>query len=266
MLGFSSSDVPGLVALVGGLSAVLTALVGLVGYRWSKQAIDAKDAQIAVLKEQIAAQKDQAPDTIRKQNQAVVESLNDEMSKLRSELSAMRTKLRDKSAALTDSENKLAQNYGISKLAFNISDYELELRRLSSFIMKSPWNPRVFPDGDDYAYEFYLKVVTFLRRDPEFAKGVVERASEWIMDYLFYPLLACMVEAPHLRDRADVIYQDFIDEIRAQGLLSDELQLYTDLQRMAKIGADFAALQQYSSYQTLMINQRGPAGYPYPMK
>lgn len=67
-------------AIVGVLSGFLTTVVGLLGYRWSKQVVEAKDAQIAGLKEQVASLKDLSPDTVKKQSQAVIDSLRDELS------------------------------------------------------------------------------------------------------------------------------------------------------------------------------------------
>ncbi len=265
MTSISELSIPEIVAIVGVLSTLLAALVGLIGYKWSKQAFDSKDAQIAVMREQIVALKDLAPDTVRKQNQAVVDSLNTELTSLRAELSTTRTKLKDKSTRLEQVEMKLSSNLGITKAAFAISDYEIELRRLSSFIMKSAWTPRSFPDGEGYGYEFYLMAIDFLRRDPEFEKVVVREASEWISDYLFHPLLACILFAPFLKDRANDIFGCFMNEIKVQGCLSDELPLYADLLSMANMGVDFTALREYSAYQYLMIHERGPDGYPYSM-
>lgn len=262
---WNNLKVTDIVAIVGVLSAFLSACVALIGFRWSRQVLDARDAQISVLKEQIAALKDQAPDVLRKQHQVIINALNDEINSLRTELSYQRGKLKEKSVALADAELRISADMGVTKAAFNISDYEVELRRLSSFIMKSPWNPRVFPEGEYYGYEFYLKAIEFLKRDSGFTKKTVEKASEWIMDYLFYPLLSCITNAPNLKDRAYDIYQEFMDEINAQGKLADELPLYKDLLRMVKMGADFGSLQKYSTYQTLMISDRGPSGYPYPM-
>ncbi|RSE98386.1 hypothetical protein [Achromobacter aegrifaciens] len=265
MPSISELSISEVVAILGVLSTLLAALVGLIGYKWSRQAFDSKDAQIAVMREQIVALKDLAPDTVRKQNQAVVDSLNAELTSLRADLSATRAKLKDKSSRLEQAETKLSANLGITRAAFAISDYEIELKRLSSFIMKSSWSPRIFPDGESYGYEFYLMAIDFLRRDPEFPKVVVREASEWILDYLFHPLYACIVFAPFLKDRANEIFGIFMDEIKAQRCLSDELRLYTDLLRMANMGVDFTALREYSTYQVLMIHEDGPEGYPYSM-
>lgn len=265
MPSLSELSISEVVAILSVLSTLLATLVGLIGYKWSKQAFDSKDAQIAVMREQIVALKDLAPDTVRKQTQAVVDSLNTELTSLRAELSTTRTKLKDKTTKLEQAKIKLSANLGITKAAFAISDYETELRRLSSFIMKSPWTPRGFPDGEGYGYEFYLMAIDFLRRDPEFEKVVVREASEWISDYLFHPLFACIVFAPYLKVRANEIFGSFMDEIKAQHCLSDELQLYTDLLHMANMGVDFTALREYSAYQYLMIHERGPDGYPYSM-
>ena len=251
------------VAIVGVLSGLLTAVVGLIGYRWSKQVVEAKDAQIAGLKEQISSLKDLSPETVKKQSQAVIESVKDELSTVRLELTATRSKLKEKAAKLDNALSEKAVGFGIPAALFGISDYELELRRLSSFIMRSPWNPRKFPDDEDYGYEFFLKAIDFYRRDPTFISGSVAQASEWIMDFLFYPLLACIILAPHLRERANTVYQDFLDEIQSQGILSDEVPLYRDLQRMANSNVAFAELQEYATFQHLMIAERGIGGYPY---
>jgi hypothetical protein len=252
-----------IVAILGVLSALVTAVVGLIGYRWSKQVVEAKDAQINGLKEQISGLKDLSPESVKKQSQAIIDSLKSEISTIRGELSATRAKLKEKASQLDEERSKRAVSLGIPTSLFGISDYELELRRLSSFIMRSPWNPRAFPEDEDYGYEFYLKAIEFYRRDPTFTSGVVAQASEWILDFLFYPLLACMILAPYLRERASLIYQDFLTEIEAQGLLSDELPLYRDLNKLAMQGAPFEQVQKYSTFQHLMIAEHGIDGYPY---
>jgi len=257
---FKITDV---LAIVGVLSGFLTAVVGLIGYRWSKQVVEAKDAQIAGLKEQIGSLKDLSPETVKKQSQAVIESIRDELATVRLELAATRAKLKEKATKLDDALSEREINLGIPKALFDISDYELELRRLSSFIMRRSWNPRKFPENEDYGYEFFLKAIDFYRRDPTFTSGAVAQASEWIMDFLFYPLLACIIQAPHLRDRANAVYQDFLNEIESQGILSDEVPLYRDVQRLANSDIGFSDLQKYATFQHLMISEQGIAGYPY---
>ncbi len=252
-----------IVAIIGVLSALLTAVVSLLGYRWSKQVVESKDAQIAGLKEQVSALKDFSPDSVKKQSQAIIDTLKDDLSVVRAELSATRSKLKEKSERLDKALNDRAMNMGIAKSLFDITDYELELRRLCSFIMRGPWNPRQFPGDEDYGYEFYLKALEFFRRDPTFTSKSVSQASEWIMDYVFYPLLACIALAPNQKDRANSAYDDFLEEIESQGILSDQLQLYRDLKRMANAGASFDELQQFSTFQYLMITENGDDGYPY---
>jgi hypothetical protein len=41
------------IAIVGVLTAFLTALVSLIGLRWNKQALEARDAQLDSLKQQL---------------------------------------------------------------------------------------------------------------------------------------------------------------------------------------------------------------------
>ena len=253
------------VAALGVLTAFVTALVGLLSYRSSKQVIEAKDAQIAGLKEQIVALKDLSPEAVKKQSQAVIDTLQARVSSLQDELAAVRKKLREKSEQLQEAASKNAETFGMYRAAFNISNNELELRRLSSFIMLSPWNPRPFPDNNLYPYEFYLNALDFFRRDEGFTKQAVMEASEWILDYLLYPLLACMLRAPGLAGRAEEIYSEFVSELQVQDILSDELPLYRDLLRMVRQGVDWDAMNKYSIYQHLMISEYGVSGYPYAM-
>ena len=55
------------IAIVGVLTAFLTALVSLIGLRWNKQALEAKDAQLAALKQQLEALRDRTPAELQKQ-------------------------------------------------------------------------------------------------------------------------------------------------------------------------------------------------------
>ena len=260
---FNDLKINDIVAVIGVLSTFLTAIIGLIGYRWSKQVVEAKEAQIATLKEQITALKDLSPETIKKQSQSIIESLQTEIATVRNELSSTRSKLKEKSSKLDEALTQQSVERGIPKALFEISDYELELRRLASFIMRSSWQPREFPSDQDYAYEFYLKVLEFYQRNPLFTSHSVSQASEWILDFLFYPLLACMIQAPHLKNRASAIYQDFLAEIESQGLLSDEVPLYRNLQQLALRDVAYEYLKDYSTFQFMMIKENGVEGFPY---
>lgn len=74
--------VPEVIALVGVLSAFLTALVSLIGLRWNRQALEAKDAQAASLKQQIEALRDRTPAELQKQVVALKELMELEVTRL----------------------------------------------------------------------------------------------------------------------------------------------------------------------------------------
>lgn len=123
------------VAIVGVLSAFLGALVALMGLRWSKQAVDAKDAQIAALRQQVDQWKDMSPGSVQTHVRALKELLEPQIEELRQNLNESNELLRRKSMEVTDEKRQIAALTGMGKLIFGIDDAELTVRRLTAWFM-----------------------------------------------------------------------------------------------------------------------------------
>src|SRR5262245_29910754 len=96
------------IAIVGVLTAFLTALVSLIGLRWNRQALEAKDAQLGSLKHQLDALQDRTPAELQKQVVALKELMESEVNRIQKNLEDSNILLRRKSAEVSDEKRAVA--------------------------------------------------------------------------------------------------------------------------------------------------------------
>jgi len=179
------------IAIVGVLAAFLTALVSLIGLRWNKQALEAKDAQLSSLKQQLDALRDRTPAELQKQMVALRDLMESEVSRLQKSLEDSNELLRSKATEVSDQKRAVATMLGYGRLFFGIDDGELLVRRLHELLYTRS-GPIDYGEQELAIWSFYLNAVRLVMSNDEACSGIVSRNPEWMLDYLIKPLLACM--------------------------------------------------------------------------
>jgi hypothetical protein len=179
------------IAVIGVVTAFLTALISLFGLRWSKQVFDAKDAQMDTLKQQLEALRDRTPAELQKQMIALKELMESEVSRLRASLDESNEMLRQKSAEISDDKRAIATALGYGRLFFGIDDGELLVRRLHGLLYNGT-SAIDYGEQELAIWSFYLNAIRLIMPNDEACAGIVTGNPEWMLDDLIMPLLACM--------------------------------------------------------------------------
>jgi hypothetical protein len=179
------------IALVGVLTAFLTALVSLIGLRWNRQALEAKEAQLSNLKQQLDALRDRTPAELQKQMVALKELMESEVDHLKKSLTNSNELLRRKAAEISDEKRAAATMLGYGRLFFGIDDSELLVRRLHELLYTRS-GPIDYGEQELSIWSFYLNAVRLIMPNDQACAGIVSGNPEWMSDYLITPLLACM--------------------------------------------------------------------------
>ena len=179
------------IAVVGVLAAFMTALLSLIGLRWNRQALEAKDAQLGTLKQQMEALRDRTPSEIHKQIVALKDLMESEIARLQTNLQDSNDLLRKKSDEVTDEKRAIGTMLGYGRVFFGIDDGELLIRRLHELLYTRS-GPIEYGEQELAIWSFYLNAVRLVMPNDESCASVVTGNPEWMLDYLIKPLLACM--------------------------------------------------------------------------
>ena len=231
--------IPEVIAVVGVLAAFLTALVSLVSLRWSKQAFDAKDAQLSTLKQQLDAVKERSPAELHKQVVALKDMMGEQISRLENSLNESNDLLRRKTAEISEDKRAITTMMGYGKLLFGIDDGELMIRNLYGFLYTRPGLPIDYGEQQLAIWTFYVNAVRLLLPDEQAVKVLVERSPEWILDYLIMPLLAS-IRFRSLLNPAKELLNAICDGMEATPF-SNEVSMYRAAMERAEQGYDFLA-------------------------
>lgn len=226
------------IAVVGVLSAFLTALVSLIGMRWNKQALDAKDAQMASLKQQVDSIKDRTPAELHKQVVALKELMEAEVAHLQKSLDESNVLLRRKSAEVSDEKRTIAGMLGVGRLFFGIDDGELLIRRLHGLLYTH--GSRINYGEQELAiWSFYVNATWLIMPNDEGCAAIVSGNPEWMLDYLILPLLASM-RFRSLRKPARELLERVCGAMEATPF-SNEVPIYREAIEQAEGGFDFSS-------------------------
>ena len=141
--------IPEIVGVVAVLSAFLTAVVAVIGVRWSKQVVETKDAEISGLKTQVVALKDQVS--------ATRGPLDEEIEDLKSQLQISNTLLQNKTDEIADERRDAAAVMGRGKAIFGIEDSELEIRAIKEIVFDRMGKPIDYGDQTRAIWSFYVR-------------------------------------------------------------------------------------------------------------
>jgi hypothetical protein len=224
------------IAVVGVLAAFISALVSLIGLRWNKQAIEAKEAQLGSLKQQLDALRDRTPAELQKQMVALKELMESEVGRLRRDLENSNMLLRQKATEVSDDKRAVATMMGYGRLFFGIDDGELLVRRLHELLYTRS-GPIDYGEQELAIWSFYLNAVRLVMPNDEACSGIVAGNPEWMLDYLITPLLACM-RFRSLREPAREVLERVCSAMERTPF-THEVPIYRDAIASAEGGFDF---------------------------
>jgi hypothetical protein len=241
------------IAVVGVLTAFLTALVSLIGLRWNKQALEAKDAQLGSLKQQLDALRDRTPAELQKQMVALKDLMESEVSRLQKSLEESNDLLRRKSAEVSDEKRAIGTMLGYGRLFFGIDDGELLVRRLHELLYTRS-GPIEYGEQELATWSFYLNAVRLVMPNDDACAGIVTGNPEWMLDYLIIPLLACMRFRSLKRPAREVL--DRVCTTLESTPFTHEVPIYREAIERAEGGFDFLAGHFPRDLQMRMIQSK----------
>lgn len=237
--------------MVGVLAAFLTALVSLVGLRWNKQALDAKDAQLGNLRQQLDALKDRTPSEIHKQVVALKELMESEVSRLQTSLEESNDLLRRKSVEVSEEKRAIGTMLGYGRLFFGIDDGELLIRRLYELVY-ARYGPIDYGEQELAIWSFYLNAVRLVMPNDEACSAIVSGNPEWMLDYLIKPLLACMRFRTLKKPAREAVERVCLALENTP--FAHEVPIYRDAIERAEGGFDFLSSDLPSELQMRMLD------------
>lgn len=231
-----SISITEVVALVGVLTAFLTALVAAIGLRWNKQTMTAKDAQLDTLRQQLEALRDRTPAELQKQMIALKDLMESETTRLQSSLRQSNELLRRKSAEISEETRYLAASFGRARI-MGLDDGEILIRQLHGLLYDR--RQKIDYGEQELAiWTFYVRVVQIGIPNAEVCKTIVTGNPEWMLDYLITPLLGSM-RFQSLRISAKEALERVFDAIEGTPF-SYEVPIYREMLARAAAGYDFS--------------------------
>jgi hypothetical protein len=241
------------IAVVGILTAFLTALVALIGLRRNKQALEAKDAQLGSLKQQLEALRDRNPAELQKQVVALKELMESEFSRLQKKLEESNDLLRRKSDEVSDEKRAIGTMPGYGHLFFGIDDGELLIRRLHELLYTRS-GPIDYGEQELAIWSFYLNAVRLIMPNDEACAGIVTGGPEWVLDYLILPLLACMRFRSLKRSSREVL--DRVCTALESTSFAHEVPVYREAIKRAEDGFNFLEGSLHRDLQLRLIQDK----------
>ena len=234
---FIKQPIPILVAVVGVLSAALTALVALIGVRSNVRALAAKDAQIQTLKTQIESSGAFDAKNFLLQHQSQIELYDRENSRLKAEVRGLVGRIRDLNRSVSEEQRAISSLMGVARI-LGATDTELLLRRIASLVMKRG-TLKDFGDAESEVFKVFLDIMDLIVPDEETAREIARSAPEYIFDEAILPLLA-VARQNHLSDQAYRLVELFVGAMNGTPL-EWEADIYKQALLRAKQGFDFSS-------------------------